>query len=77
MALEWANFIDGRHSYKEVTKSWFLLKSTFQFSNLFTPCFSDLNEFILMFTSTVMELFPVYFGKWEENWLQCIDLEMH
>lgn len=30
-----------------------------------------------MFTSTVMELFPVYFGKWEENQLQCIDFEMH
>lgn len=30
-----------------------------------------------MFTSTVMELFPVYFGNWEENQLQFIDLEMH
>lgn len=30
-----------------------------------------------MFTSIVTEFSPVYFGKWEENQLQCIDLEMH
>lgn len=30
-----------------------------------------------MFTSTVMELFPDYIGKWEENQSQRINLERH
>jgi len=30
-----------------------------------------------MFTLNVMELFPVYIGKREENQSRCIDLETH